>query len=314
MQSTVRTFLRHLARLLVLSLLWTAGPLQAAETFRVATFNLNNYVDDPGAARPLKTEASKAKIRESIRALRAEVIALQEMGSSQSLAELTQSLKAEGMDYPHSEILFGSDTNIHLAVLSKFPITACHRLTNDTYLLMGRRMRVQRGFLEVQFQVNPDYTFTAFIAHLKSRRQAAVADEAEMRLQEALLLREKIDALLRTQPKANFLVMGDMNDVKDSPPIRTLLGRYKNALLDTRPAEPNGDSQPSSNSRWDPPRITWTHYYAKEDTYSRFDYILASPGMAREWMPHETFVSTVPNWGLASDHRPIVAGFVAEDK
>ncbi|MCX6903033.1 MAG: endonuclease/exonuclease/phosphatase family protein, partial [Verrucomicrobia bacterium] len=149
---------------------------------------------------------------------------------------------------------------------------------------------------------------------LKSRRQAAVADAAEMRLQEALLLREKIDALLRSQPKANFLVLGDMNDVKDSPPIRTLIGRYKNALLDTRPAEPNGDSQPPSNSHWDPPRITWTHYYAKEDTYSRFDYILASPGMAREWMTNETFVSTVPNWGLASDHRPIVAGFVAEDK
>ncbi|MCX6903462.1 MAG: endonuclease/exonuclease/phosphatase family protein [Verrucomicrobia bacterium] len=197
--------------LLAWSLLWSAGPLRAAETFRVATYNLNNYVDDPGAARPLKTEASRAKIRESIRALRAGVVALQEMGGIQSLTELRQSLKAEGMDYPHSEILFGSDTNIHLAVLSKFPVTACHRHTNDTYLLMGRRMRVQRGFLEVQFQVNPNYMFTAFIAHLKSRRQAAVADEAEMRLQEALLLREKIDALLKSHPKANFLVLDDMN-------------------------------------------------------------------------------------------------------
>ena len=27
--------------------------------------------------------------------------------------------------------------------------------------------------------------------------------------------------------------------------------------------------------------ITWTHYYGAEDTYSRIDYILLSPGMAK---------------------------------
>jgi endonuclease/exonuclease/phosphatase family metal-dependent hydrolase len=51
-----------------------------------------------------------------------------------------------------------------------------------------------------------------------------------------------------------------------------------------------------------------------EDTYGRIDYILVSPGMAREWLRTETYVLTMPNWGVGSDHRPIVAGFHAEQR
>ncbi len=36
--------------------------------------------------------------------------------------------------------------------------------------------------------------------------------------------------------------------------------------------------------------------------------------MAREWIAPETYVLNQPNWGLASDHRPLVATFEAEDK
>jgi len=47
----------------------------------------------------------------------------------------------------------------------------------------------------------------------------------------------------------------------------------------------------------------------KDDTYSRIDYILLSPAMARHWHKDGTYAATVPNWGIASDHRPIVAAF-----
>jgi hypothetical protein len=36
--------------------------------------------------------------------------------------------------------------------------------------------------------------------------------------------------------------------------------------------------------------------------------------MAREWDPSGTYIYTMANWGIASDHRPLVATFVAEDK
>ena len=39
----------------------------------------------------------------------------------------------------------------------------------------------QRGILEATIQVNSNYSFTAFVVHLKSRRTAPEADESEMR-------------------------------------------------------------------------------------------------------------------------------------
>src|SRR6185295_11333079 len=132
--------------------------------------------------------------------------------------------------------------------------------------------------------------------------------------QEALILREYIDAVLAARPNANLVVLGDFNDTRDTKAIRALIGRGRSALIDTRPAERNGDSLPNPNPRWEPRHVTWTHHYGKEDTYSRLDYILISHGLAREWDRENTFVLTLANWGQASDHRPIVAGFFAEDR
>jgi exonuclease III len=51
------------------------------------------------------------------------------------------------------------------------------------------------------------------------------------------------------------------------------------------------------------------YFYGKDDTYSRIDYIFLSPAMARDWLHEGTYASIVPNWGIASDHRPIIAAF-----
>jgi endonuclease/exonuclease/phosphatase family metal-dependent hydrolase len=302
---------------------WSAVPLLAlllctrvagAETFRVATYNVESYLDQPTDTRPAKLAAAKAKVRESILALKPDVLALQEMGSTNALLELHDSLKAEGLDLPYWEHVSGFDTNIHLAIMSRFPFAARHPHTNDNFLLSGRRFRVSRGFGEVDIQVNTNYSFTLLAAHLKSKRAVAQADEAEMRLEEAKLLREKVDAHLAANPNANLVVLGDLNDTKDSASTKAVIGRGKHKLVDTRPAERNGDNAPSPNPAWEPRNVTWTHHYGKEDSYTRIDYILLSPGMAREWVTNDTYVLTLPNWGVGSDHRPIVATFEAENK
>jgi endonuclease/exonuclease/phosphatase family metal-dependent hydrolase len=307
--------MRNFRALLLCGMLGVRDPaLGAAETFSVATYNLENYLDEPAGSRHPKTETAKIKIRDMIRAMQPDVLAVEEIGSTNTLLELRSALRAEGLNYPHWSHVAAFDTNIHVAVLSRFPFLACRPHTDEGFLLNGRRFRVSRGFAEVDVQVNPDYKFTLIAAHLKSRREVPQADEADLREQEAAILREIIDARLRTNPNLNLLVLGDFNDLKDSKPIRTIIGRGKNALIDTRPAEKSGEQPPASSGPAASRNVAWTYYFSKDDTYSRIDYLLLSRGMAREWLAHETYIPVRPDWGLASDHRPIVAGFAARDQ
>lgn len=286
----------------------------AATTFRVATYNLENYLLEPVGTRPAKTVAARAKVRESLRTASADVVALQEVGGTNALFELRDGLRREGLDYPHWELVHGWDTHIQVAVLSRWPIVARRPHTNEAFLLFGRKFRVSRGFLEIDVRVRDRYVFTLMTAHLKSRRPVPEADEADLREQEALVLREIIEARLARNPDANLVVVGDLNDVKDARSTRAVIGRGRFALIDTRPAERNGDTEPNPNPRFEPRNVTWTHHYGKEDTYSRIDYVLVSKGMAREWLKGESFVLAIPNWGVASDHRPVVVGFMAEER
>ncbi|MSU59918.1 MAG: hypothetical protein EXS35_17415 [Pedosphaera sp.] len=305
------------------SAVWLAALLAAvtlstaAETFRVAAYNVENYLDQVTESRhETKSDAAKAKVRESILAMKPDVIAFEEMGALSALLELRDSLKKAGLDLPHYEHITGWDTNIHLSVLSKFSIVARRSHTNDSFLLGGKRFNVGRGFTEVDLKVNDHYTFTLLGAHLKSKRTVPGADEADLRLEEAKLLREKVDALLAAKPDANLVVLGDFNDGYNSKSTKAVVGpRGKKQLVDTRPAERNGDNQPHpTNPRYSPRNIAWTHYYGAEDSYSRIDYILVSPGMAKELVKDETYIPTIPNWGVGSDHRPLVATFEATDK
>jgi endonuclease/exonuclease/phosphatase family metal-dependent hydrolase len=282
----------------------------AAGTFRVATYNVENYLDQPTESRKfVKSDEAKAKIREGIRALKPDVLALEEMGTTNALLELRASLKAEGLDFPFWEHVTGADTNIHVAVLSKFPFTSRQPHTNDHFLLDGRRFSVSRGFAEVDIQAQTNFAFTLIVAHLKSRRPVPEADEAELRLQEAKVLRGIVDAKLNANLEAKIVVLGDFNEVKNSDSTKVIIGRGKFKLTDTRPAERNGDNLPNPVARFEPRNVTWTHYYGVEDSYSRIDYILLSPAMARDWVKDETYALTLPNWGIGSDHRPLVATF-----
>ncbi len=300
-----------------LGLTWLGmgGGGMAQQSFTVASYNLEGYLDTAVATWPAKSEVARAQVQEGLRAVRADVVALQEVGSREALLDLREELRRGGLQYPYWEHVAGFDTNLHVAVLSRFPFTARRPHTNEGFLLYGRRFHVARGLAELEVQVNDHYRFTLISAHLKSRREVAAADQAELREQEALRLRRIIDARIGSRPDINLVILGDLNDHPDSAPLRIILARGKRgALVDTRPAERNVEARAGPGSGVQTRRVTWTHFYAKEDVYSRIDYILLSRGMAREWEAEGTYVLNVPDWGLASDHRPIVARFQAWDR
>jgi endonuclease/exonuclease/phosphatase family metal-dependent hydrolase len=285
----------------------------ATEIFRVATYNVENYLDQPTESRHfVKSAEAEAKIRESIKAMNPDVLALEEMGTTNALLQLRASLKADGLDFPFWEYIQGFDTNIHVAVLSRLPIVARRPHTNEFFLLDGKRFQVKRGFAEMDIQAAPNFTFTLIAGHLKSQLATPEADEAEERLGEARVLRGIIDGRFKVNPDAKLIVLGDFNDSKDSDSTKEILGRGKFRFTDTRPAERNGDNAPGEAPYFEPRNVTWTYFFGAKDIYSRIDYILLSPAMKNVWRVDETFIPKIPNWGVGSDHRPIVAEFTTD--
>ena len=280
--------------------------------FVVVSYNLENFVGPNSQNRPVKSLPAKAKIVESILSARPDVLAVQEIGQRARVKELQNMLKANGLDLPNAEFTDGPDPVLNLAVLSRFPLRGTAH-NSVQYLLGRRRLLVSRGFTEVQVRVAPGYSFTLINAHLKSKRSVSHADEAALRLAEAEALRKIVEQRLTASPNLNLIVVGDLNDAPDTRPIKAVIGRGKRKLADLRPFERNGDKAPSTN-RYPPRRVTWTAYYGREDSCSRFDYLLASPGMVRELVREGTYVLATPDWGVASDHRPVVATFTDRDE
>ena len=302
-------------RLFAIAVLALAGLKTFAGIVRVTTYNVENYLDAPTVSRPhVKTDAAKTKVRESIRALNPDVLALEEMGGTNAFLELRASLKNDGLDFPYWEHVSSYDTNIHVAVLSKLPIVASRPHTIECFLLDGKRFKVKRGFAEVDIQAATNFIFTLYVAHLKSHLTTAEADEAEERLGEAKVLRGILDQRLAREPNAKFLVAGDFNDLKDSAPVKTVLGQGKTRLFDARPAERNGDTAPGEPPYFEPRNVAWTYYYGKNDTYSRIDYLLFSPALKTRWLAAETYVPQIPDWGVGSDHRPLVTAFTTDPR
>ena len=304
-----------------------------AETFRVATYNVENYLDDTADRCCVKSAASKAKVRECIRALHPDVLALQEMGSVAALMELRAALKAEGLVFPHWEHVTGSDANTHLVILSRFPFSARCSHTDDSFELSGQRFRVRRGFVEVDVHVNPGCQFTLLAAHLKSKNVVPDGDAAALRLEEAKLLRSKIDARLAAIAEAKLIVLGDFNDTEDSATLRTIRGTGAGELFDPRPGEGGSGAsarlKPGVSGQENHPHphahrlvsgpesdgpaqeAAWTASWEEMDRYERIDYLLMSQALRADWVAAESHVLAMPDWRIASDHRPVVAAFRA---
>jgi endonuclease/exonuclease/phosphatase family metal-dependent hydrolase len=102
--------------------------------------------------------------------------------------------------------------------------------------------------------------------------------------------------LLRTNPEARFVVCGDFNDTIDSDPLKTILGSGPAALTPFVRELP-------------PDTIT----YNLPPHLSMIDFILASPAMARDYVPRSYQVITGGSPSLTgSDHNPVVARFRLE--
>jgi len=266
-----------------------------AETLRVATYNLYNYldtgrwVDGHYRLEYPKPEMEKDAVRAVIRAVDPDILALQEIGGDLHLEELRRDLAREGLHYRFGEVLTGPDEVRRLGVLSKKPFRVEAHVELDFKYFEGREV-IKRGLLELRFGEGEE-AWTLFVVHLKSRWTDRKDDpESKMRrTREARAARDFIRKKYPPESLPRYLVAGDFNDSKRSGAVRRFLEVGDTEL--TR-------LTPTADSRGE----RWTFHYRFEDKYERVDFILASPAMA-PWIVNGGVYDGQPESSLGSDHR-----------
>jgi endonuclease/exonuclease/phosphatase family metal-dependent hydrolase len=272
-----------------------------ATSVRLATFNVYNYLSMDrrveGRFRPAypKPEAEKDGVRRAIREVAPDVLALQEMGPAPYLEELRQDLALEGTVYRHGYVLEGADPERHVAVLSRLPFTRVVPHPEVSFNYFDEREAVKRGMLEVRFGDEAD-GWTLFVVHLKSRYTDRPDDPASERRRtlEARALRDLVLERFPEPSTARFVIAGDFNDTPRSRPLAAFRERGERTIALVLPA---------SDSRGD----TWTHRYLPEESYTRVDFLLVSPGMHERVVDGRAFVHDGVGTLEGSDHRLVYA-------
>ncbi len=274
-----------------------ALPTLSGETLRIATYNVKNYNLEPRfiegrreAAYP-KPEKEKTALRQVIKKLDADVLALQEIGGAPFVAELQSDLARDGCAYPHSVTLPGPDEKRQLTILSRRPFAAVHRFPEIPVRYQKTNNLVSRGLLGVDIQTSRG-PLTVYTLHLKSRLTDDKSDPSALaqRLAEATAIRQTI-AVRQSAAKHNrFLLLGDCNDQPTSAVLRRLgQNDGKEFLRLLQPQDSRGE--------------VWTYHNARDGYYSRSDYVLISPALQQHLGKQEVFDQ--PPVLDASDHRPV---------
>jgi endonuclease/exonuclease/phosphatase family metal-dependent hydrolase len=274
-----------------------------ADTVRIATLNLRNYllVDRmvEGVYRPKypKPESEKRALHKIIAEVGPDILAVQEIGGEAFVFELQKDLAALGCDYPHTALMAGVDKERHTALLSRIAFRVIDMPVID-FPYFERREPVKRGLLGVVFAVS-GVEWSLFNVHLKSR-WTETPDDPQSRIRregESRAIRNYLKLRFPEPGKAQFIVTGDFNATRDKLAVRQFLRSGPTKL--TLPV-------PAADSRGE----TWTYLYGRADTYSRVDFILASPPLFEIISGGRGSVYDGTEALQASDHRLVFADLV----
>lgn len=287
--------------LLQLCLVWVLSVVSFAEPrgLIIATYNVRNYLSMDriveGKWRPdyPKPESEKAVIRNTIRKIDPDILALQEIGSLGHLKELQIDLKNEGLVYDGLAILEAGDAERRLAALWKSSVQITPVYHRDlTINYDSETIPVKRGLLELKAR-SEDSFFRLFIVHLKSKYTDNPSDplSVKRRTLEARAIRNRILDTVSDPSSSRFILSGDMNDGPNTAPMRAFYKRGRTKI-----------SVPIDC--FDKHGLNWTHNYKKQDMYSRVDYILRSPGFI-ELEKTVGSIDSSSDYYTGSDHRMV---------
>lgn len=265
---------------------------------RFLAYNLKNYLtmrrySDGKAVYTKKPEAEITALIEIIGSAKPDILGVCEIGKQADLVDLQKRLAVVGLDLPHLHRVHGSDRTRALGLLSRFPIIKTSTPKEIHYTIESIPFSISRGILDATVKL-PHRNLRLLGVHFKSKRPIKDADQALMRRNESLLMRQHIKEIMQESPDTHLLAYGDFNDTKKSKSVSSIRGRSNSIsymhmidLLDQR-----GES--------------WTHHWKHEDIYSRIDFVMANPKLKPFINKKESKLLDHKNWETASDHRPML--------
>lgn len=271
------------------------------ERVRMATFNVRRFFDtvcDSGMCEsedyevqllPTYFEQRATQIADAIRALDADLVALEEVETQACLDALLSRL-ADTMPYG---VLGEIDTvaSVDVAILSRRPIETVleHRAANPLTLPDGTVTTLSRELLEVHARSDSGRKLVLFAAHFRSK----VNDDPARRLAEAQTSARIVNARATQDPDAIVVLGGDLNDTPSSPPLNAL-------VVDGGLIRVADDLSLSAQA---------TYYY--QGRGQSIDHLLLAPTAAAARIPHASRVWRDDGGYGGSDHAALSSDFAA---
>lgn len=286
-------------------------PLPAdAPTFRVATWNMQHWVDaldDPRMEHDqdeehVKSEAQLDAIEQLLREIDADVIAFQEVEGIGVLRDFAEE-RLEDMGYVHFAAAPDFQWHQNVAVMSRVPLGPMTSMGLTATEFLGIEGEEPTNFINdrlLAIEVRPDegYEFLMTVVHLK----AGGGDRnAAWRRGQIAFLHGWLEQQAALDPDLNVCVLGDFNAEPDASEME---GWWADAPCPAvaRPLLSGGNA-PSTHPAWEPRRT--------------IDNILLNGAMRAELLPATVEVYEVGPFDggyRASDHMPVAASFVARDR
>jgi len=273
-----------------------AGPTEPAD-LSVATWNLHNFFDQYDDPTTLDDVPSAAAVTRKVNAvsgvlagLDADVIVLEEVENVGMLDRLADGPLA-GMGYDQRILMDAFDPRgIDVGFLCRLPITRIASHSDEAFPNADdtRTWHFARDAPEIFVDVG-GFTVIVMAVHFHSQLGGG-ADQADHRLAEATQVRRIIDQRVAFG-NTLALVLGDMNDEPDSPPLNALLAG--DGLMDITRAVPLSNRYTTDFG----------------GVHRQFDFILATPVMANYTVSSSVRVIHGATVDAASDHSPVFASF-----
>jgi endonuclease/exonuclease/phosphatase family metal-dependent hydrolase len=148
-----------------------------------------------------------------------DIVALQEVENRATLDQLCTGYLGL-LGYSYRTLVPARGQAVHCAIISRYPIRRVGALNPGEWENRGQRMILEA---EIEFG---DHTLFLFNNHWKSKT-GGIRNTEPARVASAQTLTRRIEELLRTNPAADIVVLGDLNENLDEAGA----GSYRTALI-----------------------------------------------------------------------------------